>query len=248
MNVYHHRTHKALGMSPYERYTQGILGSPGKPGIGLRPRHQDGRQIYLDFMPMEERTIQREGVVINHFHYYAPELRPFIGSRSDGPGNPPRRFIFKRDPRDLRSIYFLHPTTQIYHQVPLAKMERPAISLWEQREIIRQLLAMNPERTRLTEDVIFKGLDRLEAIQLKAIRTTGKVTKAARRLLGGASKTVRALDVLPAPTNNPAAGLPAFPPAPEETYAVEVEDPAPLALFFSDVTPFDELDNGTSHA
>lgn len=248
VNVYHHHEHKSLGMSPYERYTQGIFGAPGKPGIGPRPRYQDERQVQRDFMPIVERSIQRYGVVIDRFHYYAEVLRPLIGSREDGPDGPPRLFTFKRDPRDLRRVYFLDPTTRIYHDVPLAIMGRPAISLWEQRRIVRQLLAINPDRTRLTEDLIFKGLDALEAQEKEAIRKTGRMTKAARRLLGGIPTPADVNDEMPVSTSEAPASFPEIQPTTQQSQDVEEAVLAHLTPIFSDVTPFNDLDNGTSDA
>lgn len=248
VNVYHHREHKSLGMSPFERYNQGIHGAPGKPGIGPRPRYQDERQVQRDFMPIVERSIQRYGVVIDRFHYYAEVLRPLIGSREGGPDGPPRLFTFKRDPGDLRRVYFLDPTTRIYHDVPLAIMGRPAISLWEQRRIVSQLLEINPDRTRLTEDSIFNGLDALEAQEKEAIRKTGRVTKAARRLLGGVPKPAYVTDGVPVPTSETPARFPEIQPTPEQSQEVEEAVLAHLTPAFSDITPFDDLDNGTSDA
>ncbi|WP_052733064.1 helix-turn-helix domain-containing protein [Hymenobacter terrenus] len=245
VNVYHHREHTSLGMSPYERYTQGIYGVPSKPGIGPRPRYQDVRQIYRDFMPMVERSIQRYGVVIDRFHYYAEVLRPFIGSRDSGPEGPPRLFTFKRDPRDLSCVYFLDPTTRQYHDVPLANMGRPAISLWEQRQLVRQQLAINPDRTRLTEELIFKGLEGLEALEKAAIRKTGKVTKAARRLLDAAPKPAYVTNGTPVPMSDAPASFPAVQPTHGDSQDVEDAETAHLPPSFSDVTPFDDLDNGT---
>jgi putative transposase len=244
INVYHQRVHSALGVSPFERYQQGIFGSPDQPGIGLRPRHHDELQVRLDFMPLVERSIQRYGVLIDRFHYYADVLRPFIDSREEEAGSgrrARRRFIFKRDPRDLSSVYFLHPVTQQYHPIPLANMARPAISLWEQREIVRRELAHNPDRKRITEDLIFNGLARLEAIEKEAARRTGKMTKAARRMLEVIPKTTGSVNTMIIQHGGtmhnvvhaqPVPVVPNLPPLP------------PLAL--PTVEPFEDLDDGTS--
>jgi len=244
VNVYHHRLHQSLGMSPYERYQQGILGSPGQPGTGPPARLQDALQVQLDFMPLVERSIQRYGVLIDCLTYYAEVLRPFIDSRAGSTtGSARQQFVFKRDPRDLSCVYFLHPATQQYHRVPLANMSRPAISLWEQREIVRRELALNPDRKRLTEEVIFNGLARLVTIEQEAARRTNKMTKAARRLL----------DIIPKGTQvvASAVALPAdIVPSPPEVTSQEASDPIILPVLpvaFIAVEPFDDLDDGTSH-
>lgn len=185
--------------------------------------------------------------MIDHFHYYSEVLIPFIGSRSDGPGSGAQRFVFKRDPRHLNCVYFLHPTTQKYLPVPLAKMDRPAISLWDQRALIRQQLATNPDRKRLSEESIFRGLDSLEAMEKAAIRRTGTVTKAARRLLGSAPKSLVVKEKTAVPWNDAPTDFSVVPLPPEEFQAEAEPASAPPALFFSAVTPFDDLDNGASH-
>lgn len=244
VNVYHHREHKSLGISPYECYQLGVVGIPGKPGIGHPPRYQDEKQVRLDFMPFVKRSIQRYGVRIDHLHYYSEVLRPFIHSQQAGDKRSWEQFVFKRDPRNISVIYFLHPTTQRYHDIPLGDMKKPAISLWEYRELVRRELDRNPDRKRLTADGIFKGLARLKEIEEEAVRKTGKVTKAARRLRQVAASQqksgISTAQVLPAAPANilPVASAPPIPFAAPKT--------AKTTVYFANALPFDDLYDGAS--
>ena len=62
-------------------------------------------------MPYEERTVQRHGIVIDEIPYYDDVLRPWINATDprDATGKRKRKFIIRRDPRDLSRIYFYDP-------------------------------------------------------------------------------------------------------------------------------------------
>jgi putative transposase len=242
VNIYHKKEHKSLGISPYERYQQGVLGNAGQPGSGPRPRYHDKLQVERDFMPLIERSIQRYGVRVDGLDYYDTILRSFIGSRAlNSSGQPPRQFIFKRDPRDLRHIYFLHPDTLIYHPIPLGNMSLPKISLWELHDIRRQHLAHNPDSKRLTKAQIFKGLDRLSAIAKEASRKTGKMTKAGRRLRNSADSTRQAHETT-VPRSITQIALPSSPILFDKEPFTQSDQ---LTHLFTDVTSFDDLEDGT---
>lgn len=68
VNVYHKTVHSGIGMTPEEKYIDGIFGNNETKGMGLPPRFHDERKVRLDFMPYLERTIQASGIVIDHIH------------------------------------------------------------------------------------------------------------------------------------------------------------------------------------
>jgi putative transposase len=185
VDVYHKRIHQSLKKSPYERYREGIFGGPDQPGTGLPERIYDELQVRLDFMPSEERTVQEYGVLIDHVHYYADVLKPYINTLEDGAGKSrlKRKFTFKRDPRDISCLYFLEPATRVYHRIPYRDTSHPAISVWEFRQAIEQARLKGIEN--LDEDAIFAAYDSMRAIELAAVERTKKVNKSANRLLQG---------------------------------------------------------------
>jgi hypothetical protein len=56
----------------------------------------------VDFLPIIRRTLTRTGFVIDHIHYYADALKPWIARRDRLPA-----FLIRRDPRDISRIWVL---------------------------------------------------------------------------------------------------------------------------------------------
>ena len=129
---YHHRAHKGINdVPPIKLYHQFVHGSATQPGVGLPASIDDEENFRLDFTPYVERTVQRDGVVIDHVKYYAPILRRWVDAPDPNDGSKARKFIFARDPRDVSTVYFLEPDTGTYCPIPYFNSTRPAISLWE---------------------------------------------------------------------------------------------------------------------
>lgn len=104
---YHQRGHSELdGQSPIKRYEEGILGTSKRPGIGVPKRVADEHRLRLDFLPFEERTVQKYGVALDDIFYFHDVIRRRVHEKD--PENPKhkRKFIFRRDPRDISVIYF----------------------------------------------------------------------------------------------------------------------------------------------
>ena len=136
--VYHERLHRGIGMAPIQRWKQGLFGHGGKTGVGIPARPADRRTVLLDFMPSFRRTIQRTGVEIEGLKYYAEALRPWINYVDPDTGIK-KKFLFRRDPRDVTVIWFRDPSTKEYVKVPVADQSLPPMSLWEYRDIRERL-------------------------------------------------------------------------------------------------------------
>ena len=175
VDVYHQQYHEGIAMAPIKRYEQGIVGTNEQPGIGLPERFLDETRLRLELMPYEERTVQRYGIQLDEIGYYHEVLKPWINSVD--PDNPrrKRRFLIRRDPRDISVIYFFDPEVQEYYAIPYRNTTHPPMSLWELREIRRQLKEQG--HSEVDEVLIFTAYNRLKAIETEAISKT----KAARR-------------------------------------------------------------------
>lgn len=186
--VYHQREHSALnGSSPLHRYEAGILGDASHPGRGLPARVADEHRLLLDFLPYVERTIRRNGVVIDQILYYADVLAQYIavpglGRRSSGK----RKFIFRRDPRDLSAVHFFDPETQEYHPIPYRNTSWPPVSIWELREARRALRAEN--RRHLDEATVFAAIERKRAIVDNAVTQTQRTRRERARRASHAAR------------------------------------------------------------
>jgi putative transposase len=165
--VYHQRVHSALGVAPIQKYES------------TDPKHADWnvdeRRLRLDFMPYLERTVQPYGILIDQIAYYSDVLRRWVSAADSEDPAHKRKFTVRRDPRDISVVYFWDPEAKEYFRIPYRDTAHPAISLWELKEIRRQLQQQG--RESINEDLIFAAYSRMREIADAARRTT----KAARR-------------------------------------------------------------------
>jgi hypothetical protein len=79
-------------------------------------RLRDETRLRLDLMPYEERTVQPYGIVMEGIEYYDDVLRPWINAvePGDATGKRTRKFIVRRDPRDISVVYFFDPELTQY--------------------------------------------------------------------------------------------------------------------------------------
>jgi len=173
--LYHLRPHAGLdGEAPLRRYQGGVhaLAAEGQ----APPTPRDPRAFLIDFLPVVRRTLRRDGVVIDHIHYFSDALKPWI--ERDGP---PRRVLIRRDPRDLSRIYVHDPDDGGYLEVGYRELARPPVSLWEHR-LARSRLRRQ-RQGEVDEGVLFAAIEEMRAIEAQA-RTTTRTTRRnqARRL------------------------------------------------------------------
>ena len=178
--VYHQRPHSALdGQCPLKRYEEGILGTPTRAGRGLPVKVTDEQRLLLDFLPGVERNIQEFGIQIDKINYFSDELRPHVlVPDPDRPGQK-RKFLFRRDPRDISVIYFFDPDSRLYWPIPYRNPAYPPISVWELREARRIL--REHHQGQIDEDTIFQAVQRMRGIQDAAVATTTKTRRTAVR-------------------------------------------------------------------
>lgn len=179
VKAYHQRPHSGIGMSPLAKYREGVFGNDSRPGVGLPPRIADEERLRLDFTPFVERTIQDYGVVIDEVHYYHDVLRRWIGAKEAGAQKRKRKFVFRKDPRDISTIWFFDPELRTHFAIPYRDTSHPAISQWELREAQRQ--AKQAGSTSLDERSVFDAYERMRAIEEDAKTKTKAVRRAQQR-------------------------------------------------------------------
>lgn len=136
VNLYHKRIHRSLSMRPEDKWNEGIFGNKQTLGCGLPAIPNNPKQLMLDFMPFEERTIQTNGVTWDGVRYFDFALVPYINHSAD---NKKSKFIFRRDPRDISVIYFYNPDAKTYIPIPTANHNFPRMSLWQLKEAKTQI-------------------------------------------------------------------------------------------------------------
>jgi putative transposase len=176
---YHHRKHGGIGMSPLQKYRDGLLGGNGRPPRGLPARRLDEEKVRLDFMPFVERTVQAYGVVIDDIYYFSDVLRRWVNAPD--PDNPKasRVFRFKRDPRDISQLYFFDPDNQRYCTIPYRDLGKPPISLYELRSARKA--AKDAGYKDIDEQVIFEFVNKMRDIEDKAAEKTRKARRDQQR-------------------------------------------------------------------
>lgn len=172
LGKYHNNTHGTLKCAPIKRYNDGILGDDDSPGIGFLPIEADPEKLKIDFMPMEERTIQTDGVVLDLIKYHSPVLDRWIGARGEISKKVARKFIFRRDPRDISYLVFWDPDARQYYRIPYRDTSHPPISLWELRAIKAFLTAQNKQD--IDEESIFAAYGEMRRIEEQAKELTRK--------------------------------------------------------------------------
>ncbi|MBQ4845731.1 Mu transposase C-terminal domain-containing protein [Pseudoalteromonas sp. MMG005] len=215
VNVYHQKKHSILGMAPLARYKQGILGDSEMPGRGLPAKIIDEEKLKLDLMPFEMRTVQDYGIVIDKIYYYHDVLRPWINAIDPQDTKRKRKFMVRRDPRDISLIWFFDPELKSYYQIPYRDTSHPAISIWELREALKRV---EESGGKINEHTIFEAYERMRELEQEAVHKT-KAAKRSRQRRKNHSQAEK----------------------PNPMPAVQ-EQPSELAVPTLDIEPFDDMD------
>lgn len=118
-------------------------------------------------------------MVIDTIHYVDDALRRWVHAPDPHQPQRLRQFIFKRDPRDISRIYFYDPEVNTYFPIRYRNLADPAISLWEFREVQRQL--RQEGRRRIDEEAIFAGYEKRRQIEEQAQALTKQARRQATR-------------------------------------------------------------------
>ncbi len=161
--VYHEKIHSITNTTPIKKYWDGLAGDNG---IGIPPIFANERKVILDFLPSFKGSVQRYGVKKDHIEYFSDTLRPYI--KSD------KKYIFKRDPRDISKIYFYNPDVQDYFDIPYSNVSYPVISIWEHREIVRKL---KERKQDVNQKTIFEAYREQDEIERMSIKKTQKANR-----------------------------------------------------------------------
>ena len=169
-NYYHKKLHSGLKKPPLDQYTERILGTENSPGLGYPTKVNDKERFLIDFLPIEFRSLQRHGFMLDHIAYYNNSLSPFLVNRGRQ-----GKFLIRRDPRDLSKIYVLEPKSQEYLEISCRTISRGSISLWEHRQALQYLREQGVKQ--LDEETIFRAIEAMREISKTAVVKS----KAARR-------------------------------------------------------------------
>ena len=162
VGTYHGSVHNGLLQPPAARWAEAITRT-GVPTVITR-----ATAFLVDFLPIIRRTLTRTGFVIDHIHYYADALKPWI-ARATAPA-----FLIRRDPRDI-SPYGCWNRGQHYLEIPYRTLSHPAVTLWEQRQALAKLRQQG--REQVDESALFRMIGQMREI----VTTAQKAARKARR-------------------------------------------------------------------
>lgn len=173
--IYHKRVHNSLSLTPEQQWEEGLFGDENSIGFIQKP--SSNSTIILDFLPIYERTIQKNGVNIDGLNYYEHVLRTKINQTENGKK---KQFIFKRDPRDIRYVWFYEESTKEYFKIPVANQNMPSMTAWEFDSIKTNL--KNKGLKRVNQDAILEAREELHnQIQL-SVKNSKKARRDSQRL------------------------------------------------------------------
>ncbi|MBC17460.1 MAG: transposase [Desulfovibrio sp.] len=175
---YHRELHRGIGMSPSRKWEIGIFGNGEETGIGMRPRPSDRLTIQLDFLPSFKRMIQTFGVSIDGLKYYSEALRNWINCK-DPKTRKKRKFVFRRDPRDISNVWFFDPELKQYFKVPFANLSLPSMSVWEYQQAKKKLKAEGEKS--VNEHRLLDAVVELREMIEASKETTKKARRQAQR-------------------------------------------------------------------
>lgn len=175
LGVYHHRPHSGLNDTPpLVAFKRGLVGTDERPTGSLRIE-TDEEQLYMDFLPSVQQTVQQYGVQIDKIQYSADVLRRWVGARDPNAPTKSRKLTFKRDPRDISVLFFKDPETGRYNRIPYKNLSNPHISIWELRKIRKYLKLLG--KKDVDEATIFAARNAMHDIRM----SEEEETKAARK-------------------------------------------------------------------
>ncbi len=232
---YHHSFHTGIQGSPLSRYEQGILGTTTSKGVGLPRRIQDEETLRINFLPYEERTVQSYGIIIDQIEYFHDVLRVWVNAKDGRNPKLKRKFICRRDPRNISVIWFFDPQIKTYFPIPYRNTSFPAISLWELRKAQKELKTSGIHN--INEEMIFNAIEKMREIELNSVTTTKSARKSQQRRKSGRLKSKKTASPTPHIDK------------PQENYpSTASENNEPIAEGEENILPFDEVEEYGSDA
>jgi len=176
---YHVDLHSVIKTTPLAKYESAILGNGDSLGVGLPEIITNPERLKIDFLPFEERTVQKYGILLDHIVYYHDVLRPWIQALEGSSKHKKRKFLIRRDPRDISIIYFYDPEVEEYFEIPYRDTSHPPMSVWELKRIQRNIVETG--KKEVDEVSIFEAYEEMQEIQAKAKTTTLKKRRESQR-------------------------------------------------------------------
>ena len=192
INTYHKKIHSSLGITPEEKFYQGIYGVGKEKSIPFLPNvPADTLKLRMSLLPEIKRSVQKNGITIDYITYFSETLRKWIipSQYKKLKPNLKSEVICRRDPRDISKIYVYDEDINDYIVVPYADIKKPKMNLSELREAISEAKKEVTGRELEPHD-IFEAKERLRQRVEEARRET-KLVKRKRNSKKHQDKTLK---------------------------------------------------------
>ncbi|GEK09035.1 Mu transposase C-terminal domain-containing protein [Pseudoalteromonas peptidolytica] len=176
---YHHKFHSGINTTPYQRFEEGVLGTQNTKGVGMPRKVEDEETLKINLLPYVERTVQDYGIRIDDICYYSDVLRVWVNATVEGRSKLKKKFICRRDPRDISTVWFFDPQLKCYFPIPYRNTAHPPMTIWELRKVQKKL--KDDGVMHVNEDSIFSALETMREIEQEAVIKTKKSRKAVQR-------------------------------------------------------------------
>lgn len=179
INVYHKTEHTSLGMTPEEKFYQGLYGVGEDKAIPCLPIvPANTLKLRMALLPRIERSVQKNGITIDYVTYFSESLRKWIipSQYKKLKKDLKNDVICRRDPRDISKIYVYDEDIKDYITVPYADIRKPQMNLSELREAISEAKRQVTGRDLEPHD-IFEAKERLRL----QVETAKREKKSVRR-------------------------------------------------------------------
>lgn len=136
------------------------------------PRQVEDLRLYaIDFLPVVNRKLRRDGFHLDHFTYYDPQLDYYIARRDRFPSG----FEIRQDPRNMAYVWVKKPDGDGYIELSHRNITRGNIMKWEHKAALKQLRDKNI--LSVDQDLIIETANARRELARKA----SLKTKSARR-------------------------------------------------------------------
>ncbi|MFD2640821.1 helix-turn-helix domain-containing protein [Pseudomonas japonica] len=200
---YHEQFHNGLGMAPIRKWNLAFFGDKEHTPISpLPPRVADPWSFQLDFLPSAERVIHPYGVEMDAM-YFAEALRPWVGATDPATGKQ-RKFLFRRDPRDINRIWFKDPALNEYFEVPILRARYQGGTVAEYVNAKKKSRAAG--LGAVNEELVDRFSDENKRQEIEAAEKTKQARKSAQ---SRANNMKQSTPARPSPIPEPTVELPA---------------------------------------
>lgn len=176
---YHNEIHSEIGMPPIVAWRKDAEGGADHPACGLPRMPSDAGRFRLDFLPFREAQVEEYGVRWDWVEYRSDVLRAFRDARDPKNRRLPRKFLIRRDPRDISVVYFWDPDNRVYHPIPYGDPGWPPMSIWEFQAIRRRMRAEGQDARDM--DAIVRARRNQNSIIEQAQKETKRVRREAQK-------------------------------------------------------------------